>query len=232
MKNTLITFMILAGTLATSAAAEAHIAAVSPTAVAGMTSIVELGVGHGCDGSDTYAITVEIPKGMTSVRPMWSDFGKTSITYDKEEPTLVTSVTWQKADTDALPGDTNYYTLAFRAKMPNAPFTSIYYKIHQVCRAADATLSYTDWVALPGEMGEPAAAQAIVPAHLPGWNKFTVPVDIADLSVFFKDALIVWRGTSAYSFNDNTVELINATEGVTTLPGDGVKANDEIWVRY
>jgi uncharacterized protein YcnI len=225
-------FLSLAGTLATSAAAEAHVSAVSSTAVAGMTTIVELGVGHGCSGSDTYAITVEIPKGMTSVRPMWSDFGKTSLTYDAADPALVTTVTWQKDDKDALPGDTNYYKLAFRAKVPNAPFTSIYYKVHQVCRAADATLSYTEWTALPGEMGEPAATQAIVPDHLPGWNKYTVPVDIADLSVFFKDALIVWRGSAAYSFNDNTVALIKATAGVTALPGDGVKANDEIWVRY
>jgi len=232
MKHARLTFLVLAGVLATSAAAEAHVAAVSSTAVAGVTSIVELGVGHGCDGSDTYAITVEIPKGMTSVRPMWSDFGKTSVTYDTVDPALVTSVTWQKDDKDALPGDTNYYRLAFRAKVPNTPFTSIYYKVHQVCRAADATLSYTDWVALPGEMGEPAATQAIVPARLPGWNKYTVAADIADLSVFFGDALIVWKGTAAYSFNDTTVELIKATSGVTLLAGDGVKANDEIWVRY
>ncbi|MDC3961549.1 DUF1775 domain-containing protein [Polyangium jinanense] len=232
MKHTPLKFLILAGALAMSAAAEAHISAVSPTAIAGKTTLVELSVGHGCEGSDTYAITVEIPKGMTSVRPMFSDFGKTSLTYDAADPALVTTVTWQKDDVDALPGDTNYYTLAFRARVPNAPFTSIYYKVHQVCRAADATLSYAEWVALPGEMGEPAAAQAIVPDHLPGWNKYTVPADIADLSVFFSHALIVWRGADAYSFNDNTVDLIKGTSGVTLLPADGVKANDEIWVRY
>lgn len=232
MKNASLGFLVIAGVLAASATAQAHVSAVSSTAIAGKSVVVELGVGHGCDGSDTYAITVDIPKGMTSVRPMTSDFGKTSVTYDAMDPKLVTSVTWQKDDLDALPGDTNYYKLAFRAKVPAAPFTSIYYKVHQVCRAADATLSYAEWVALPGEMGEPAAAQAIVPDHLPGWNKYTVPVDIADLSIFFKDALIVWRGTEAYSFNDATVELIQTTPGVTLLAAGGVKANDEIWVRY
>ena len=78
--------------LAVSASAQAHISAVSPTAVAGKTIVVELGVGHGCEGSDTYALTVDIPKGMTSVRPMGSDFGKTSLTYDAADPALVTSV--------------------------------------------------------------------------------------------------------------------------------------------
>ncbi|MDI3287001.1 DUF1775 domain-containing protein [Polyangium sp. 15x6] len=232
MKNKLLSFSAIAGVLAASASAQAHISAVSPTAVAGKTIVVELGVGHGCEGSDTYALTVDIPKGMTSVRPMGSDFGKTSLTYDAADPALVTSLTWQKDDADALPGDTNYYKIAFRARVPSTPFTSIYYKIHQVCRAADATLSYAEWVALPGEMGEPAAAQAIVPDHLPGWNKYTVPADIPDLSIFFKDALIVWRGSDAYSFNDATVDLIKGTQGVNLLSADGVKANDEIWVRY
>lgn len=232
MKNASLKFMAITGVLAASATAQAHISAVSPTAIAGKTIVVELSVGHGCEGSDTYAVTVEIPKGMVSVRPMGSDFGKTSLTYDAVDPLLVSTVTWQKADIDALPGDTNYYKLAFRAKLPSTPFASIYYKVHQVCRAADATLSYTDWVALPGEMGEPAATQALVPDHLPGWNKFTVPADIADLSLYFKDALIVWRGNEAYSFNDATVELIQGTSGVTLLKADGVKANDEIWVRY
>jgi len=232
VKNKSLEFVAITAVLAASATAQAHVSAVSPTAIAGKSTVLEFGVGHGCEGSDTYAITIDIPKGITSVRPMWSDFGKTSVTYDAVDPALITSVTWQKADTDALPADTNYYKLAFRAKLPATPFASIYYKVHQVCRAADATLLYTEWVALPGEMGEPAAAQALVPDHLPGWNKFTVPADIADLSIFFKDALIVWRGNEAYSFNDATVELIQGTPGVTLLKVDGVKANDEIWVRY
>src|SRR5690349_17116438 len=96
MKTTSLTFLTVAVALATSAAAHAHVSAVSPTLVAGKTVVVELGVGHGCDGSDTYALTVEIPKGVTSVRPMTSDFGKTSVTYDAADPALVTTVTWQK----------------------------------------------------------------------------------------------------------------------------------------
>lgn len=232
MKKTSLMILAATAALATSTAAEAHVSMVNSTAIANKSGVIELGVGHGCSGADTYAVTVEIPQGVVSVRPMWSDFGKTSMTYDAMDPTLVTSITWQKDDLDALPADTNYYILAFRAKTPNTPFATLYYKAHQVCRAADATLSYVDWVALPGEMGEPAAAQALLPDHLPGWNKYTVPGDIADLSVFFKDAIIVWRGTDAYSFNDNTVDLIKGTTGVTLLGIDGVKTNDEIWVRY
>ena len=69
-----------------------------------------------------------------------------------------------------------------------------------------------------------------MPARLPGWNKLTVPVAVSDLSVFFSDALIVWKGTSAYSANSATKELIAATPGVGALTS--LAANDEIWARY
>ncbi len=232
MKNKALMLMASVGLLAVSASARAHVAPTTSTVVANKSSVLEMGVGHGCEGADTYAVTVDIPKGVTSVRPMWSPGFKTSFTVDAADPKIVTSVTWQKVDADVLPADTNYYKLPFRAKFPDAPLSSIYVKSHQTCKALDGTLSYVDWVALPGEMGEPASALALLPDRLPGWNKYAVPADIADLSVFFKDALVVWRGTSAYSFNDNTVELINTTAGVTLLAADGVKANDQLWVRY
>jgi hypothetical protein len=69
-----------------------------------------------------------------------------------------------------------------------------------------------------------------VPARKTGWNKFTVPSDISDLSVFFSDAQIVWKGTAAYTSNPATAELAAGTSGVTELKE--LKANDEIWVRY
>lgn len=230
MKNKSLFLLTIAGVLV-SAAAQAHVSVANGPAFAGKSSIVEFGVGHGCDGNDTYAIDAEIPKGMTSVRPVFSDFGMTSMMTDPADATIVTNVIWQKPIETALPSDSNYYKVMARMKMPNEPFTTVYFKVHQTCRAADGTLSYADWVALPGEVGEAAAALNILPARLPGWNKYTVPVEVPDLSVFFPDALIVWRGSEAYSFNDNTVELISSTAGASLI-SDGLHAGDEIWVRY
>ena len=160
---------------------------------------------------------------------MRSDFGMFSV--DKDMGGVVTAVTWQKPLPDALDADLSYYKLTIQMKVPNKPFTQVYFPVHQTCRAKDGTLSMVDWVALPGQMGEPAPALALVAARLPGWNKFQSSEHIPNPSVFFSDAQIVWKGTAAWSSNPSTMDLIKATPGVTALT-DGIHPDDEIWVRY
>jgi len=53
---------------------------------------------------------------------------------------------------------------------------------------------------------------------------------VPDLSVFFNDAQIVWKGAAAYSANPATTDLIKATSGVSGL--SSLAANDEVWVKY
>lgn len=218
-------------TAAIAVPAQAHIAVASGNAIANKSAVVTFSVGHGCTGADTYAVTIDIPPGTTSVRPMFSDFGATSVTLDMNN--AVTSVTWQKSDDTLLPTDINFYELSVRLKPANAPFTTAYFKAHQTCKAANGMLTTVEWTALPGEMGEPAPALNLVPAHLPGWNKFIMPfhVDDALLPVFFGDALIVWRGNDAFSVNTATMDLIGSTPGVSVITG-GVHPDDEVWVRY
>ena len=69
-----------------------------------------------------------------------------------------------------------------------------------------------------------------MPARKPGWNKFVVTQAMTDLSVYFGDALIAWKGAAAYSANPATTELIAGTAGVAPLTA--LSANDEIWVKY
>jgi uncharacterized protein YcnI len=222
------------GVAVTPDLAHAHITIASGPAFANTTQEITFGVGHGCAGADTYKVRVDIPSTVTSVRPERSDFGKVSV--EKDATGTITAAVWQKADADALDTDIAYYKLVIRLKVPNQPFTTVFFPAHQTCRAADGTLSTTDWVALPtdpsvdGGTDEPAPALNIVPARLPGWNKLTVPVAVPDLTVFFPDALIVWKGTAAYSVNPSTQDLIKATPGVTAL--SSLAANDELWVRY
>lgn len=211
----------------------AHVGIVG-TGSANTTQEVVISVGHGCAGADTYRVKIEIPAGVASVRPMRSDFGKFSL--EKDAAGTITAVTWQKPDADLLDADIGYYKLVIRLRVPNAPFTSVFLPAQQTCRAADGTLSVTNWKRLPtdpvvdGGADEPAPELKIVPARRAGWNKFAVPVSISDLSAFFSDALIVWKGGAAYSASPTTTELIGSTPGVTTL--SSLAANDEIWVKY
>ena len=216
-------------------AAEAHVGISNKYAVANATQEITFGVGHGCEGSDTYRLTIDIPAGVTSVRAVPSAFGK--VTVNRDATDAVVSVTWQKADADVLPNDPNYYPLSLRLKVPNAPFTTLHFPTHQTCRKADGTLlPVVDWVGtvhVEGEntgMPEPAPAVVVLPERKAGWNKYVIPVALTDLNPYFADAQIVWKGTSAFSANAATADQIKTTAGVTPLTT--LAAGDEIWVKY
>ena len=211
--------------------ARAHITVASGPGIANTSQEVAFGVGHGCAGADTYRVEIEIPTGVTSVRPETSDFGQVDVATD--DAGTIVMVSWQKSDAALLPADTQYYKLAMRLKTPDAPFTTLYFPARQICRAEDGTTTVVEWVGLDaGENAdiEPAPALRVVPPRFPGWINFTLTQTIDDLSVFFADAQIVWRGDSAYSVNPTTIDLIAGTDGTTLL--ETLSAGHEIWVKY
>jgi len=226
--------VLAASAIGVSTAANAHISIASGPGFANTTQEIVFGVGHGCAGADTYKVRIQIPAGVTSVRPVRSDFGKVSV--EKDAAGTITALAWQKADADALDADIAYYKLIVRLRPPNAPFTTLVLPATQTCRAADGTMSTVDWAMLPGAPtpdageAEPAPTLPLVPAHRPGWNKLTVPVAVTDLATYFGDAQIVWKGAAAYSPSAATTDQIKATSGVTAL--SALAANDEIWVKY
>jgi periplasmic copper chaperone A len=212
-----------------------HVSVVSNggLAIANTTQELVFGVGHGCEGADTSSVRATIPSGVTGVRAMTSDFGKATVT--KDSAGIATAVTWDRAPAELLAVDTNYYKLTIRAKLPNAPFTVVYFPTDQTCTQSDGGTLVTPWTntsgVAPGPNDpEPAPAVALVPAHKPGWNKFTVPVAVDNLALFFADAQIVWKGQQAFSPNATTTELIAGTAGVSALTS--IAAGEEIWVKY
>jgi len=210
--------------------AGAHVSVASGPAHANTSQEVAFGVGHGCEGMDTFRVEVEIPTGVTSVRPETSDFGQTDVMTD--EAGSVVMVSWQKSEQALLGTDSQYYKLLVRLKTPDAPFTTLFFPAHQTCRSADGTLKVVDWVGLDDSNPdvEPAPALAVIPARFRGWNQVTVPTALENLGAFFPDAEIVWRGNSAFSVNPTTVELIDATEGVRLL--EALAPGDRIWIKY
>lgn len=210
-----------------------HVSVTSGNGIANTTQEIVLGVGHGCEGADTSAVSTTIPTGVTSVRAMPSDFGKATVVTSAAGG--ATSIKWERAPADLLAVDTNYYKLTMRVKLPNTPFQVVYFPSVQTCTASDGGVLVSEWTNTsglpPGPMDpEPAPAVAIVPAHKPGWNKFTVPVVVENLSLFFSDAQIVWKGTQAFSANATTTELIAGTTGVSALTA--LAAGDQVWVKY
>jgi periplasmic copper chaperone A len=212
-----------------SGVAAAHVAVVSGPGFADTTQEVTFGVGHGCAGLDTYSITIEIPSEALSVRAVDSLLGPADVVTDDSD--LVTSVTWTKPAISEDVRDVVYYKVALRLRVPNQPFSTLYFPTRQICRDALGAETVVDWISTdPESEAEPAPALTILPKRFAGWNKFMVSAAISDLSVYFSDALIVWKGDAAYSVNPLTAEQIADTEDVTVLTE--LDAGDEIWVKY
>jgi uncharacterized protein YcnI len=226
-KNRLVVAAAAALTLLSSASALAHIS-ISETGFAGQTQVLTFNVGHGCTGADTIGVEIQIPKEVTVVRGVPSFFGVADVKTDQAG--VVTSVVWSKEN--ARQADDQFYQLQLRIKVPDVAFQTLYFPTVQHCRAADGTLSDSKWTATPTNMGEgleEAPHLSVLPPRKAGWNKYTAPREITDLSIF-DDAQIVWVGEAAYSSNEATKALIAGEEGVTALTK--IDANAEIWVKY
>jgi periplasmic copper chaperone A len=233
MRSICYSFITLA---ALASVAHAHVSISSGPAAANKSQIITFAVGHGCEDSaakhlDTVKVRVTIPTGVTSVRALFSDFGKPTLI---KSSSTVTHVEWTKPTADLLDGDDGYYELKIRARVPDAPFTKLKFDVQQTCEDSTTHAQVVvDWNADEGSTtGEPAPMLTVVPARTTGWNKFTAPRDVTqeEVPTYLGDALIVWRGTAAYSSNAITAALITTTPGVTAL--NGLAANDEIWVKY
>ncbi|MEI9936639.1 MAG: DUF1775 domain-containing protein [Pseudomonadota bacterium] len=231
MQRTILTPVLAGFAALVSSTAQAHITVASGPAFANTSQEVTFGVAHGCEGVDTATVQVEIPPGVTSVRPETSDFGQTDVETDAAG--TIVSVTWTKPKDGVLDTDTQYYKLVVRLKAPDHAFSTLYFPAHQTCRAPDGTETVVDWVGMDEPAGstvEPSPELYILPARFPGWNKFTVANGTDDLKGFFSDAQIVWSGNKAFSVNPATTDLISSTNGVSALTS--IVQGDEIWVKY
>ena len=231
MNRTILTVSFVAIVALIPSHAVAHVSIASGPAFANTSQEVAFGIGHGCAGADTYRVQVDIPAGVTSVRPETSDFGQVDVQTDASGSAI--AVSWTKSDAHVLPADTQYYRLLLRLKAPDQPFSIVYLPAHQTCRADDGTETVVDWVGMdPAVVDgvEPAPALYVLPARFPGWNKFTVGTAVDDLKGFFGDAQIVWSGRSAFSVNPTTAELVEETAGVSALTS--IAKGDQIWVKY
>jgi uncharacterized protein YcnI len=238
MRSNLLGLAAALGCLLTHNFAQAHVSAAAVTPYANATSEVNFNVGHGCDGLDTYSVKITIPASVTGVRVV-ENGSFASVSIEKDAAGAIKSVTFTKAQSAVRAADEAFYKLVLRLKLPNKPFSTVYFPANQVCKSADGTMTKpADWVAetaVESENGPlPAPAVYVLPARVPGWNKLTLPEGVElskeQLATVFKDALIVWSGEAAFSVNPNTTTLIAAEEGVTPL--EKISAGAELWVKY
>jgi uncharacterized protein YcnI len=225
------------GCLFSASFAHAHISLSAASPYANATVEANFNVGHGCEGLDTYSVKIRVPNGVTGLRVV-ENGSFASVTTEKNGAGDVTAVTYTKTQGTVRAADDAFYKLVLRFKLPNTPFATLYFPTTQVCKSSDGnTTKTTEWVGMgepppdAGEAAEPAPALSVLPARVPGWNKYKAG-DGAALKpdTWFKDALIVWAGDAAYSANANTAEQIKAEEGVDAL--ESISSGTEFWVKY
>jgi uncharacterized protein YcnI len=122
--------------------AAAHIGTEATSTAAGSTSIVRFKIGHGCDGSPTTEVRIQIPDGVTSVRPEATPGWEVEVARQGEE---VREVTWSGG---SLP-DEQFLQLGLSVRWPEAPGETVWFPTVQTCEEGEHA-----WVQIPEE-GQP-----------------------------------------------------------------------------
>ena len=131
------------------AAASAHVMFTAPQASAGISYTGALRVTHGCSGSATTSLRLEIPDGITSAKPQakagWTiSVERVPLTTPvageggKMQMTRVSAITW----TGLLPDD-EFDDFVVQLKLPKAA-GAMYFPATQVCQAGRA-----EWKDIP-----------------------------------------------------------------------------------
>lgn len=172
--NSIIRSLLAAGIALAATCAAAHVVLEYQVAPAGSSYKATFKVGHGCGSSATRQVSVAMPPGVLSARPMpkpgWTvqiDKGKLAEPVVSNGRTVtedVTRVTWTaRTPADALPSD-QYDEFVVVAQLP-AQAGRIWWPVSQVCDGGRE-----DWVEVPAagqdasRLKKPAAMLEVLPA--------------------------------------------------------------------
>ena len=136
--KTAATCVVLLG----AAPAFSHVVLETRSAAAGSSYKAVFQVGHGCAGSSTTGVSVQIPPGFQGAKPYpkagWTlstQLGKLARPYDshgKQVTEDVTVVSWTAASREAALPDAYFDEFQLRGKLPDAP-GPIWFKVLQTC---------------------------------------------------------------------------------------------------
>ena len=168
MRKLLLTLVAASAALTAVSAASAHVATDPGKAPAGQSTTVGFGIGHGYEGSPTRSVSIQIPAGVTSAKPVPKPGWKITIKRGKlPQPVKdfagktvtvgVLSVTWSGGNLR----DDHYDTFELRLGMPNTPGKTLYFPTVQRC-----TKGVYRWIQIPkagqAEPEEPAPGVLLV----------------------------------------------------------------------
>lgn len=150
----------------------AHISLETGEAAVGTAYKAVLRVPHGCDGQATTAITLKVPEGFISAKPMpkpgWTldiktgDYAQPYKLYGAEVKSGATEISWSGGN---LP-DNEYDEFVVRGTLANSlkPGETLYFPVIQTCQSGEEA-----WIAIPAdgqpEPDTPAPGLKLLPAE-------------------------------------------------------------------
>ena len=174
MQHHLRTWAAITGLLLITQIAYAHIVLAEPKAVAGSYHKATLRVGHGCNGSSTNGLVVQVPTGFQGAKPQ-PKFGWTVATrkaklvtpYNSHGKTVtddVVELRWTAADKEAALLDEQFDEFSFMGRLPDQA-GPLWVKVLQTCENGQ-----NDWSETPASgtsthgLKAPAALLDVQPA--------------------------------------------------------------------
>lgn len=134
-------------------AAQAHVVLTEPKAIAGSYYKATLRVGHGCSGSPTTGLTVQVPAGFQGAKPQpkagWTITtykAKLITPYNSHGKTVtddVVELRWTAASKEANLPDEQFDEFAFMSRLPETVGPA-WVKVLQTCENGQ-----TDWSEVP-----------------------------------------------------------------------------------
>ncbi|HSF35105.1 MAG TPA: YcnI family protein [Nocardioides sp.] len=140
--------------LSFAAPASAHVTATPSTTAAGAYTVATFAVGHGCEGSPTTKIEIQVPESVLSVAPTRNPFYEVEKTIEQlDEPVAdahgnevterVASIVYT-ADTPLPDGQRDTFELSFQ--IPDAEGEMLTFPTVQTCEEGE-----TGWVEVPAD---------------------------------------------------------------------------------
>lgn len=168
-----------------------HIVLEGKSAAAGSAYKAVFQVGHGCGGSATTGLSVQIPAGFQGAKPypkagwtLTTKLGKLAKPYDNHGKQItedVTVVSWTAASKEAALQDAYFDEFTLRGKLPDAA-GPLWFKVLQTCESGSI-----DWSEVPASgtsakgLKSPAALLEVTgPASVAELSAPGQPVQVAD----------------------------------------------------
>ncbi|KAI9319816.1 hypothetical protein BX666DRAFT_2024875 [Dichotomocladium elegans] len=99
--NAMVAFSYIALFLATIMGSLAHVEFATDEALPGSVLNTSLGVGHGCNGSNTIALSIQVPEQITTIHPLDVAGWNLTLGYRSTNQSQVNNFTWSGGNLDA-----------------------------------------------------------------------------------------------------------------------------------